>query len=122
MLLAGMANNPGPSHRITTGNARLVRTDASGAIVWQKDYGGELDAGVRIDASFESVIQSGPDEYVAVGTIAASYQRNETDIYLVKVDGDGNLLRHHRQHRRCVCHRQPLPGQPDPDQDRRRRQ
>jgi hypothetical protein len=86
MLLAGMANNPAPSHRITTGNARLVRTDASGQILWQKDYGGELDA------AFEAVIQAGEDAYVVVGTIAASYERNETDIYLVEVDGDGNQL------------------------------
>ena len=86
MLLAGMANNPGPSHRITTGNARLVRTDASGAIVWQKDYGGE------VDAAFEAVIRAGEDAYVAVGTIAASYERNETDSYLVKIDGAGNEL------------------------------
>jgi hypothetical protein len=85
-LLAGLANSPAPSHRITRGNARLIRTDAAGEIVWQKDYGGE------VDALFESVVQAGEDEYVAVGGIAASYQRDEADIYLVKIDGAGNEL------------------------------
>ena len=86
MLLAGLANNPGPSHRITQGNARLVRTNASGEIIWQKDYGGE------VDALFNSVIQAGEDAYVAVGAIAGSYQLDESDIYLVKIDGNGSEL------------------------------
>ena len=86
MLLAGLANNPGPSHRITLGNARLVRTNAAGEIIWQKDYGGEADA------LFESVVQAGEEEYVAVGAIAGSYRSNEANIYLVKVDGQGNEI------------------------------
>jgi hypothetical protein len=86
MLLAGLANNPGPSHRITRGNARLVRTNAAGGIVWQKDYGGE------VDALFESVVQAGDDAYVLVGSIAGSYQLDESDIWLVKVDGQGTEI------------------------------
>ena len=86
MLIAGQANNTGLSHRIPPGNARLIRIDPEGEIVWEKDYGGE------VDALFCSLIQVGDDEYVVLGNIAASYERDETDFYLVKVDGEGNEI------------------------------
>jgi len=89
MLIAGQANNTGPSHRITPGNARLIRIDPEGEIVWEKDYGGE------VDALFCSLIQVGDDEYVVLGDIAASYERDETDFYLVKIDGEGNEIWSH---------------------------
>ncbi len=97
-LLAGMANNPGPSHRITTGTAHLVRTNAAGEIIWQKDYGGD------VDAYFYSVAKAGEDEYVALGSIAASYQRDETDIYLIKIDGEGNEIWSHTYGGRGMDH------------------
>jgi hypothetical protein len=83
-LIAGQVNNTGPSHRITPGNARLIRTDAEGNIIWQRDYGGD------VDSMFYSLIQVGEDEYVVLGEIAASYERQEQDFYLVKIDGEGN--------------------------------
>ena len=43
-LIAGLANNTRISHRITPGNAWLIRTDAEGAILWEKQYGGDDDA------------------------------------------------------------------------------
>jgi WD40 repeat protein len=85
-LIAGLANNTRPSHRITPGEAWLIRTDARGAILWEKEYGGEDDA------TFNSIVQAGRDEYVLLGEIAASYERDETDLYLLKVDGQGNEL------------------------------
>ena len=85
-LIAGLANNTRRSHRITPGNARLIRTDAEGTILWENEYGGEDDA------FFTTIIQAGEDEYVLVGEIAASYLREETDVYLVKVDGQGNEI------------------------------
>jgi WD40 repeat protein len=85
-LIAGLANNTRLSHRITPGNAWLVRTDAQGAILWEKEYGGEDDA------YFSSIIQAGEDEYVLLGQIAASYARDETDLHLLKVDGQGNEI------------------------------
>jgi hypothetical protein len=88
-LIAGQANNTGLSHRITPGNARLIRSDAEGEIVWEKDYGGE------VDALFCSLIQVGEDEYVALGDIAASYEREETDFYLVKIDKEGHEIWSH---------------------------
>ena len=85
-LIVGQAENTGPSHRITPGKARLIRTDTEGDVIWQKDYGGE------VDAMFYCPIQTGDDEYVILGQIAASYTRDEEDIYLVKIDGQGNEI------------------------------
>jgi acetyl esterase/lipase len=88
-LIAGLANNTRLSHRITPGNAHLIRTDSEGDIIWEKDYGGENDA------VFSSIIRAGEEEYVLLGEIAASYSRDETDVYLVKVDGEGNEIWSH---------------------------
>ncbi len=88
-LIVGQADNTGPSHRITPGKARLIRTDAEGNVLWQKDYGGEMDS------MFYSPIHTGDDGYVILGQIAASYTRDEEDIYLVKIDGEGNELWSH---------------------------
>jgi dipeptidyl aminopeptidase/acylaminoacyl peptidase len=85
-LIAGLADNTGLSHRITPGSAWLIRTDAQGGVIWERKYGGENDA------FFLSIAQAGEDEYVILGQIAASYTRNETDLYLVKVDGQGNEI------------------------------
>ena len=85
-LIAGLSNNTGPSHRITSGNARLIKTDSQGAILWEKEYGGESDA------LFSSIIKVGEDNYILLGEIAASYERDETDVYLVKVDERGNEI------------------------------
>ena len=88
-LIAGLANNTHRSHRITPGNARLIKTDLEGTIIWEKDYGGEDDA------FFSSIIRAGEEEYVLLGEIASSYIRNETDLYLVKVNGEGNEIWSH---------------------------
>ena len=88
-LIAGLTNNTGLSHRITPGNAWLIRTDPQGTVLWEREYGGEKDA------FFSSIIQVGHNEYVLLGEIAASYERDETDLYLVKVDGQGNEIWSH---------------------------
>ncbi len=97
-LIAGLANGSRPSHRIIPGKARLVRIDSAGKLVWEKDYGGNNDA------SFSSIIRVGAEEYVLVGDIAASYERDETDIYLVKVDGEGNEIWSHTYGGRGMDH------------------
>jgi len=97
-LIAGLANNTHRSHRITPGNARLIRTDSEGNVIWERDYGGE------VDAMFSSIIQAGEEEYVLLGEIAASYTRSETDMYLVKVDGEGNEIWSHTYGGRGMDH------------------
>ncbi|UCF59645.1 MAG: PD40 domain-containing protein [Anaerolineaceae bacterium] len=98
MLIGGLANNTHRSHRITPGNARLIRTDMDGNIVWERDYGGEDDA------MLTSIIQVEDGEYVLLGQIAASYARDETDMYLVKVDGEGNEIWSHTYGGRGMDH------------------
>jgi hypothetical protein len=88
-IVAGIANNTQPSHRIIPGNARLIRTDAEGNILWERDFGGEKDG------TFTSIIRVGEEEYVLLGDIAASYARDETDVYLVKVNGEGDEIWSH---------------------------
>ena len=85
-LIAGLTENTGLSHRITPGKALLVRIDPQGSVLWKREFGGDKDA------QFRSIIQSGENEYVLFGEIAGSYTRNETDLYLVKVDEDGNEI------------------------------
>jgi hypothetical protein len=85
-LLAGQGHNTGFASRITPGKAHLIRTDPEGEIVWEKDYGGENDG------MFYSLAQVGEDEYLALGQIAASYARDETDLYLVKINGEGHAI------------------------------
>jgi DNA-binding beta-propeller fold protein YncE len=88
-LIAGLANNTHSSHRVNPGNAQLIRTDAAGNVIWVRDYGGDLPA------SFSSVIQAGEETYVVLGEIASSSTSDEYDLYLVKVDGEGNQIWSH---------------------------
>jgi dipeptidyl aminopeptidase/acylaminoacyl peptidase len=88
-LVVGRVDNTHLSHRIMPGKAHLIRTDAQGDVIWEKSYGGEDDG------RFYSPIQVGEDEYVILGDIAASYERDETDFYLVKIDGQGNEIWSH---------------------------
>jgi Tol biopolymer transport system component len=88
-LVVGRANNTGLSHRIMPGTAHAIRTDADGNVIWERDYGGEADGRLYCP------IQTGEDEYVIVGSIAASYAREETDMYLIKIDGEGNEIWSH---------------------------
>jgi hypothetical protein len=97
-LIAGQANNTGPSARISPGIARLIRTDSEGDIIWEKDYGGDDDA------MLYSLIQVGEDEYVALGQIAASYSRDEMDMFLIKIDGQGNEIWSHTYGGRGMDH------------------
>jgi hypothetical protein len=97
-LLAGQANNTGPSARISPGIARLIRTDSEGDIIWEKDYGDDDDA------MLYSLIQVGEDEYVALGQIAASYARDEMDMFLIKIDGQGDEIWSHTYGGRGMDH------------------
>jgi TolB protein len=88
-LIVGRANNTHLSHRIMPGTPLAIRTDADGNVVWERDYGG------GVDGRLYCPIQTGEYEYVILGDIAASYAREETDLYLVKIDGDGNEIWSH---------------------------
>lgn len=55
------------------------------AVEWRKTYGGAQDDGAK------SVVQAGDGNYVLAG-YTKSYGAGGFDMYLVKVDSDGNLL------------------------------
>lgn len=68
----------------------LVKTDASGNVVWQKTYGETAgDYGISEDSAY-SVIQTGDGGYVLAG-FAGPSAAGDCDAWLVKTDADGNM-------------------------------
>ena len=88
-LIVGMAGNTGPSHRVEPGMAHVIRTNSEGSIVWERDYGGDLDA------FFTSVVQTDDGAYVLLGEIETPNVWQEADMYLVKIDADGEMIWEH---------------------------
>ena len=86
LLITGIANNSGPSHRVVPGQARATRMDASGTILWERDYGEGLDS------HFTSIVQVADDEFALVGEIDVPRAPNEGDIFVVRIDGSGNEI------------------------------
>ena len=63
----------------------LIKTDANGNLIWQKNYGGpEEDAGY-------SVLQTNDGGYIIAGK-TESYGAGGSDVYLIKTDTNGNML------------------------------
>ena len=89
-LIAGSANNTElHGHGDLQGNARLIKTDLEGATIWEKDYRGD------VSAAFFSMIQAARGEYVLLGDTSAPEASDNTDLYLVKVDEEGNEIWSH---------------------------
>ena len=73
------------------GDAWLVKTDASGNMVWQKTYGETAGAyGISEDVP-DSVIQTVDGGYVLAG-FASPSAAGGCDAWLVKVDASGNMV------------------------------
>jgi len=67
------------------GDVYLIKTDANGNLIWQKNYGGpEEDAGY-------SVLQTNDGGYIIAGK-TESYGAGGSDVYLIKTDTNGNML------------------------------
>ncbi len=62
----------------------LVRVDAAGDTVWTRTFGGTGDDEARS-------VRRHYDNYIVAGTTTTA--ANATDVYLVKVDPDGNVVR-----------------------------
>lgn len=89
-IMAGFTKSDTPT---SYGQMFIVRMDASGNQIWQKDIGG---AGK--DYAFD-VVENAAGEFVIVGEYAgfhdfSTFEFTETnsDIYLVKLDENGNIL------------------------------
>ncbi len=65
-------------------DAYLTRIDNEGEKVWEVWYGGPATD------SFEGVVPSGDDGFVAVG-FSSSF-RSDRDVYVLKIDGDGHKV------------------------------
>jgi len=86
LLVAGIGDNPTPSHRVVPGQARVTRLDPEGNVLWAKDYGEGLDS------HFASIVQVADAEFVLVGEIDVPRAPNEGDIFLVKIDASGSEI------------------------------
>lgn len=71
------------------GAAWLVKTDASGALSWQRLYG-EYDGAGYDDDSFQSVSPTSDGGYIVAGE-TSSFGTSNTGIYLMKLDASGNI-------------------------------
>jgi hypothetical protein len=81
-IFGGQTNNLGPS----VGNLEffVTKTDDTGAIEWSKTYGG------MAYGSCNAVTPTADGGYVFAGGIAGGF--GSSDIYLVKTDGQGEIL------------------------------
>jgi outer membrane protein assembly factor BamB len=89
-LICGLANNTRiHGHGGIDGNARLVKTDPEGEPIWERDYGGGAAT------AFFAMIPAAEGGYVLVGDMRTFEGGDNTDMYLVKVDEQGNEIWSH---------------------------
>ena len=82
--IAGFTNSFG----IATDHGWLVKTDSNGNIVWNKTYGG---TGYDL---FFALVQVNDGGFAMAGS-TTSYGAGATDVWLGRVDQDGNMLWNH---------------------------
>ena len=80
-VLAGWTRSKGAGRR----DMWLVKVDGSGNLIWDKTFGGSDDEEAR------SVVSDGAGTYVLAGW-TRSKGAGRDDMWLVKVDGSGNLI------------------------------
>ncbi len=62
----------------------IIKTNENGNVIWSKTYGGSQDELPR------SIIQTNDNGFIIVGN-TYSFGHGERDIYILKIDTDGNL-------------------------------
>jgi uncharacterized delta-60 repeat protein len=80
-IISGYSSPSGPSGY----DFYLVKTDSGGNMLWSQTYGG-----TTVDRSF-SVQVTSDGGYIISGS-TASWPFDESDVYLVKTDSEGNML------------------------------
>lgn len=75
------------------GDLWLIKTDVNGVQIWSKNYGSQFD-----DYGFD-LIQNNTGEIYMIGSkggffddIHANFRNNDSDIYLIKADNNGNEI------------------------------
>ena len=79
LLLAGSSNSYNSS-----GSIWIMKLTSMGDIIWQRNYGGDMQDGAHF-------IQVTPDGGIIVGGETNSYGAGGYDIWLLKLDSEGNL-------------------------------
>jgi len=69
-----------------SGKAYLIKTDANGDTLWTKIYGGNGNELISY------IIKSNDGNYVFTGYSSSYGTNGSADVYLVKIDGNGNVL------------------------------
>ncbi len=82
--IAGFTNSFG----IATDHGWLIKTDSNGNSIWNKTYGG---TGYDL---FFALVQVNDGGYAMAGS-TTSYGAGATDVWIVRVDQDGNMLWNH---------------------------
>jgi len=82
--LAGYAGHTGP-FSAGSGDFWLVKTDASGNMMWNQTYGG-----TNFDAACSLVVTS--DGGYAIAGFTSSFGAGDNDFWLVKTDASGNMM------------------------------
>ncbi len=67
------------------GDVYLIRTDASGEVLWEKTYGGE-------GYEWGQTISQADDDELLISAVTASFGAGGTDAYLIGADQNGNEL------------------------------
>jgi hypothetical protein len=67
------------------GDVYLIRTDASGKVLWEQTYGGEKQ-------EWGQTISTTDDDGLLISAVTASFGAGGTDAYLIKADREGNEL------------------------------
>ena len=92
IILAG-GTNPGSAAQH---EAFLIKTDNNGNLIWSKTYDGSMGHNGSIsDASAQSVLPTSDGGVVALGITTANMAMNLRDVWLFKVNADGDTLWSH---------------------------
>jgi hypothetical protein len=74
-------------------DAFIVKTDAEGNLLWSRNYDGSLDhKGSISDASAQSIVATSDGGIVVLGITTDSISLKESDVWLFKVNANGDTL------------------------------
>ena len=91
-IAAGTINLPiGAPDADLQADVYLLKTDADGNVIWEKNYGEDKTNGIDTLDEGRSVQQTSDGGYIIVGDTKPYGMSMRSDVYLLKTDADGNL-------------------------------